>query len=1044
VNLPKFAVERKSLVLAAATLALFWSLANAFTMQRREDPGTEQRLTEIVSTYPGATAENVEQLITRKVEDSLRSVEHVKHVTGVSRPGISVVTVDFDDEMTHADGPLRELRDKLDDLRGALPAGTSGPAVDDDVWKTYPMLVGVSADGLNERQIRDVAKHLADSLANLPDVGKADLTGAQEQEVDVDLDTRALGLYGITAPDVANAIAGANALVPSGTLALGDRIAQVNPSDGLHGARGVANVAVANLMGRPIRVGDVATVRTGYPDPPDEIVRVNGKRGVVIAIQAKATSSVTALGPEVEGALARAKANWPAGIDYALIANQPKTVDDRVADFFLNLVLGVAVVTLLVALLMGLRNGLLVGTTVVLSIALTFGVMPLLHVDINQISILSLIIALGVIVDAGIVAIDNIERLLQAGVARREAAWRGVQELWFPLMTSTLVAMTSFLPFRLMGGSVGDFVRDLAVVTTIALGASLAVAYFITPILGEWFAVAARPEDGRRGLGTAVRRLFDRLLAAMQRGYVPLATTAMRIPLATVGVVMLALGLAVATIPRLGVQFFPSADRNQFFIDVTAPDGTDVRATEKLVAKIERLVRAHGGVSAVGSFVGHGAPRFYYNVIAEQQRPNYAQLIVDTVDVPSAARLIPALRDEIAANVGGARIDVKPLEQGPPVGAPIQLRLASERAADLPAIAATLRERLRAIPGATAVRDSLGEPTTRLDLAIDSDRAAQAGVTDAAVQQVTALAYGGTTATRIREADRQTPVVVRLPPAMRADGSALAGMSVRASSGRAVALAEFGTLRLGTQTSVTTYYDGFPTVVISADVDGRLASEVLADFKVAAARVALPPGVTLTYAGEDEQTTKSFRNLAIAGGIGLLLNQTILLWEFRKLRLSLVILAAVPLGLIGAVSGLAVTGNHFGFVASLGLASLGGIVTNHTIVLFEYANRELQRDPALGMERALIFAGTKRLRPILLTIVTSIAGLLPLAFSTQSLWKPFCWVVIFGLAGSMLMTLVAIPAIYRLVAGRKQADSATARASESKLARRGRTLAGET
>jgi multidrug efflux pump subunit AcrB len=504
----------------------------------------------------------------------------------------------------------------------------------------------------------------------------------------------------------------------------------------------------------------------------------------------------------------------------------------------------------------------------------------------------------------------------------------------------------------------------------------------------------------------------------MQRGYVPLATTAMRFPLVTVGIVVLALGVSVATIPRLGVQFFPSADRNQFFIDVTAPDGTDVRTTERIVARVEGLVLAHDGVAAVGSFVGHGAPRFYYNVLAEQQRPNYAQLIVDTVDVRAAARLIPALRAEIGAHVGGARIDVKPLEQGPPVGAPIALRLSSERAADLPPVVAALREKLRAVPGAVSVRDSLGEPTTRLGFAIDPEREAQAGVSDASVRQLAALAYGGTVATQIREADRQTPVVVRLPAAMRTGAGALAGMSVRGAAGNAVPLAELGTLRLGTQTSVTTYYDGYPTVVLSADVDGRLASEVLADFKKAAADVPLPPGVRLAYAGEDEQTIKSFRNLAIAGGIGLLLNQTILLWEFRKLRLSLVILAAVPLGLIGAVTGLAVTGNHFGFVASLGLSSLGGIVTNHTIVLFEYANRERDHDPSMTMERALIVAGTKRLRPVFLTVVTSIAGLLPLAFSTQSLWKPFCWVVIFGLAGSMLMTLVAIPAIYRLTAGR--------------------------
>jgi multidrug efflux pump subunit AcrB len=1015
-NLPKFAVERKSLVVAAAVLAIFWSLSAAFTMQRREDPGTEQRQTEVVTVYPGATTENVEQLVTKKIADDLRGVQHVLHVTGVSRPGISDITVEFDDEMAHAEGPLRDIRDHLADLRGDLPAGIQGPQVIDDVWKTYPIVLGVTGNGLDPRQLRDIAHRLADKLASLPDVGLVEEIGEQQQQIAVDVDTRALSEYGFAPGDLAAAVAAKNALIPSGTLALGGRIAQVDPGDAPRDVADVAAIPITAADGRVVRVGDVARVSVAYPDPPAELVRVNGRPAVALAIQAKETSSVTTLGPEVDEALKSARAQWPAGVAVSRIADQPRTVDERVADFFLNLILGVAIVTVLVAFLMGLRNGLIVGATVVLSMVLTFGAMPFVHVDINQISILALIIALGIIVDAGVVSIDNVERLLRAGVPRTEAAWRGVHELWFPLLTSTLVAMSSFLPFRLMGGSIGDFVRDLAVVTTLALAASLLVAYFLTPILAERFAVAATTTGS--GPAARVRAAFDGALAALQRAYVPLAEGAMQRPLLAVGAVAVALGAAVFALPRLGVQFFPAADRPQFFVDVSAPDGTDIRATEAIVKRIEARIARQPGVTAYGAFVGRGAPRFYYNVLSEQPKPSYAQILVDTVDAPAARRIVPELREAVAA-IPGARIEVKQLEQGPPVGAPIQVRLTATDPDALPAVAAHLRDALHAIPGATAVRDSLGFPTTKLDVAIDRDRASVAGVSDAAVAQLLALAYGGQTATEVREPDRQTPVVVRLPPALRRDAGALAGTAVRTNDGRRVPLGEFATVRLATQTSTTTLRDGLPTVTVAANVVGRLPSEVLADFRRAADGVALPPGVRLTYAGEDEQTTKSFRNLLIAAVIGLLVNQIILLWEFRQLRLSLVILSAVPLGLIGAVVGLAVTGNHFGFVASLGLASLGGVVTNHTIVLFEYAKREREHDPALDMQRALIAAGTKRLRPILLTVVTSIAGLLPLAFSTQTLWKPFCWVVIFGLAGSMLMTLVAIPAIYRLaVAGK--------------------------
>ncbi|MDB5092065.1 MAG: acriflavin resistance protein [Candidatus Eremiobacteraeota bacterium] len=1004
-GLPAFALRRKSLIIAGLVLAIFWSLYSGVTMQRREDPGTTQRQTAIVTSFPGATTHDVEELVTKKIADAMRGVTHVEHVEGTSRPGISEVQIVFDDVIDQAGPVLRDVRDHLDDVKAQLPAGVD-PAIVEDAWKTYPIVVGVSQEGATPRELRDVAKRLGDRLSRLPDVGFVKLIGEQVQQLDVELDVAALQRYALTASDVVAALQVRNALVPAGSVAVGGRLAQVDPSSPLHGIADVAATSVRSVGGRAVRVGDLARVAAAYPDPPRELVRVDGKPAIAIAVQAKETSSLTDLGPEVRAALDRERAGWPAGTHAALIADQPRTVDDRVADFALNLMLAVAVVTGLVALFMGLRNGILVGVTVVLTIVLTFGVIRFLSVDINQISVLALIISLGIIVDAGIVAVDNIEHRLRAGDDRTTAASRGVGDLWMPLLTSTLVAMSSFLPFRLMGGGIGDFVRDLAVVTAVSLAMSLVVAYLVTPILGEWFA-ASSTRAGRRSL-------FDRLLDALRARYVPLATASLHRPWITVALAVSAVAGAVLWMPHLGVQFFPSADRAQFFIDVNAPDGTDIRTTSAIAERIETVVRAQNGVTAVGTFVGAGAPRFYYNVLQQQPKPSFAQILVDTADIASANRLVKALGPQLHAAVPGARIDVKKLEQGPPVGAPIQLRLQGEDPAALASAAAVLREQLAAIPGTAAVRDSLGQPTTTLAAHVDPARVAQTGASAADVQRLVALAFGGVEATRIRESDRQTPVDVRLPAALRQDAAAFGALAVPTAAG-AVPLAEIASLAPATQVSLATYRDGSPTVTVLADVQGRLASEVLSDFRHSAQTASLAPGVRLTVAGEDEQTTKSFRNLLVAVIVGLLLNQMILLWEFRTLRLSLVVLSAVPLGLVGAVAGLALTGEHFGFVASLGISSLGGIVTNHAIVLFEYAKREMEAGEP--MERALILAGTTRLRPILLTVVASIAGLLPLAFSSQTLWRPFCWAVIFGLAGSMLMTLVAIPAIYRIVAG---------------------------
>lgn len=1009
--LPRFALTRTSLVLAIFALALIWSIISAFTMQRREDPGTAQRQTEVVTLWPGATSENVQELITRKIADDLRSVGHVDHVEGISRPGISDVTVIFDDALTDADGPLRDVRNHLADLAPQLPQAISGPLIVPHYWETTPMIVGISARGYSNRDLRDVAKHLADGLSRLPDVASVDLVGEQQRQVDVDVDLQKLAAYGMTASDISAAVAGRNTIVPDGTVSQSGRLLQVHPQTALADAADVAATLLPNADGRTVRLADIANVHDGYPDPPAEIVHVNGAPGIALAIRLKDTSSVTDLGPSVKAFLAQAQQQLPSAVAIDLIADQPQTVRERVSDFMVNLGIAMLVVTGLVSLFMGLRNGLLVGATVLFSTLLTLGVMPLLHIDINQISILALIISLGIIVDAGIVAVDNIEHLLREGASRFDAAWRGVGELWFPLLTSTLVAMSSYVPFRMMGGGIGDFVRDLGVVTSISLVMSLLVAYFITPILGRAFAVRSDESGGGR-----VAQAFDRLLDRTRALYVPMARRALAHPRTTVGIAAVAVVISVMAIPRLGVQFFPAADRNQFFIAVNAPEGTDIYQTQRLVDRVDALLSRTAGVTTWGSFIGRGAPRFYYNVLSEQPKPSYAQILVDTRSVADANRLVPQLQRDIDASIPGARIEVRKLEQGPPVGAPLQLRLLGDNRTSLADASQRLQRVLRGTPGIVDVRDSLGVASSTLGVSIDAQRAATAGVNEASIADALALAYGESAVTQIRESDRQTPVVLRLPRALRDDPQSALSIPVRNNAGQSVPLGEIATVGLSAQTSAIADRDQSNEVIVYADVNGVLASDALAAFKSKAASVGLPPGVRISYAGEDEQTSKAFTNLFVALFVGLMINQIVLIWEFRKVRLSLIILAAVPLGLIGAVFGLAVTGNHFGFVAFLGIASLGGIVTNHTIVLFEYAQRELQSGHA--MQDALIIAGTKRLRPILLTVGASIAGLLPLAFSTQTLWRPMCWAIIFGLLFSMLMTLVAIPALYRLVSGK--------------------------
>ncbi|HZV79236.1 MAG TPA: efflux RND transporter permease subunit [Candidatus Binatus sp.] len=1013
-NLPRFAVTHKSLILVALTLVLVWSISSAFSMQRREDPGTVQRVTQIITIWPGASTHNVEELVTKKIADDLRGVAHVDHVTGTSKVGVSSIFVDLDDYVNERTGEiaLREIRNHLDDLRGQLPAGIQGPTIVPHFWDTYPVVLGVTAPGFSARELRDIAKKIGDDISRLPDVGEVQMVGDQEQQVNVDLDVRRLADYAVSPLDVTNALARRNALMPGGTAQIGGRAASVTAPDTLQNAQDVADTTVTTIDGRTVRVGDLATVQLGYPDPPDELVRVRGKPAVALAVMARATSSVTQLTPEIRPLVARELARYPAGVHVTFIADQPTTVDKRLFDFTANLALGIVFATVLVALFMGLRNGLLVATTIVLSIVLTLGVMPLLSIDLQQISIISLIIAIGMVVDAGIVAVDNIERLLAQGVERQTAAWQGVSQLWFPLLTSTLVGMSSFVPFLLLGGGVGNFVHDLGLVVAISLSMSLLVAYFVTPIIGEWFAIPAG-EGTRNRVLRWIETSFERLLETLRRLYQPVAHFALRHAWQTAAAALLLVILAGAYVPRLGQQFFPPADRSQFIINVTAPDGTDLYTTLRYVEQVESVLDGHDDITSYAAFVGHGAPKIYYNVIPEAPSTNYAQFVVNTKDVAAANRLIDTLRAQTQAQIAGARVDVKKLEQGPPVGAPIQIRLDGEDAHALALASAQVQSMLRGISGTFAVRDSAGTPSTKLAVNVDNARASLAGVDEQQVRALLALAYTGSTPGSIREEDRETPVVVRFPSGLRHDASALGAIPVRNAAGSAVPLSEVASVALDTDTGLATVRDGQKIITVSAEVADRLPSAALADFRKAAKTLHLPTGVSLSYAGEDEQSSKSLRQLLMALLVGLMLNQLILIVEFRALRLSLVILSAVPLGLFGAVLGLGLTHSPFGFTAALGIAGLGGVVTNHTIVLFEYARRELEHGGSL--EEALIVAGKKRVRPILLTVVTSIVALLPLALAGGGLWPPFCWAIIFGLAGSMVMTLVAIPAIYRMV-----------------------------
>ena len=1013
-SLTRFAIRYRPVTytLLAALMAL--GLLAIFTLSRREDPDLQGRFVQIIALWPGSTAPQAEELLADKLERTLLEIEDIKTVKSTSRPGIVVLQAECSDQ-THDIKKFRdELRDRISDVRPNLPAGVLSVEVNDRFADTAAVILGVTREGATDRQREDAAKKVRDHLRTLRDVAQADLIAPRQERITVALSSLKMAQRAITPAQVSAAIAQRNILpVTGGSVALGASRFSIQPTGNLADYRELENFVIAAPDNSPVYLRDIADITRGYADPPDFLFRVNGRPAVGVSVTMRKGYNITALGDEVEAKLKTLKAELPAA-EFTRINDLPRSVVGRIAEFNENLLSGVLLIIAVLYLFMGLRSALIVGVMLPITILGTFALMLLFGRDIQQISITALIIALGLVVDNSIVVVDNVERKLSDGLEPEQAAIEGTDELRVPLLTSNLTTVASFAPLLLLSGGVGEFVRDLGVVTSLSTLISLLLNLTIMPLLALRFLRSAR-EDRPNRLRRAVLHLVDRF----RDGISALAEQGLRRARLTVGLGVFGLIVAMAIIPRLGLQFFPSAVRNQFTIDVFLPEGRDIRETERVAAKVEAIVRRQAGVESFAAYIGQGGPRFYYNMNPEPPTANYAQIIVNTDASERARPMIAAIQQDASKTITEARVTARSLEQGPPVGAPIAIRVSGERIGDLREVGDKIRAVLNRTPGASSVYHSYGEIPLTLNVAVNEDRARLAGLAAADIAQAARQGFSGETASYLREGDKEIPIQIRLEPSERDSPQSLADMQIPTSGGGSVALREVAALSLAPQEARIERRNHVRTLTVSAFSDGtRLPSQILADAQREIKNLTLPTGVAIGYGGEQEEVGKSFTELLLILGLTVVANLLIVVWEFNSFRAALTILAAIPFSLTGAIFGLWMMGLPFGFMAFLGITALGGVVTNHAIVLFEYALRE-QRE-GVSLDRALLDAGTRRLRPILLTVLLSIFGVLPQAVNGGTLWPPLAWSLIFGLLMSLALTLVLIPSLYKALTPRRR------------------------
>jgi multidrug efflux pump subunit AcrB len=893
-------------------------------------------------------------------------------------------------------------------------------------------VAAAAGDKYSYRELKDFADLIKRTLLTVPIVAKVQVAGVLPERIYLDYSQERLASYGIRPGRLSDLLSARNITLPGGVLEIGDKNLRIDPSGEFTSEREIGDVLVPVASGHgALYLRDIVDVIRAYESPPRFLNFFSRRmpdgswprtRAVTLSVQMRAGEQIDRFGLAVDAALEELEQRLPEDLILARTSDQPLQVEENIHLFMTSLYEAVALVVLVS--LVGFwewRSALLMALSIPLTLAMTFGIMHALGIDLQQVSIASLIIALGLLVDDPVVAGDAIKRSLADGRPPVVAAWLGPTKLATAILYATITNIVAYLPFLLLTGETGQFLYSLPIVIGASLVASRIVSMTFIPLLGYYLlrpkAEPTMEERRRQGFAAWYYRAGSWAIAHRWR-------------VLAGSLVFLALGGVLMS--RLKSQFFPKDLSYLFYVDVWLPEDAPLLATNRATAQAEEVIRevteeygkehaVKGGqprqvLESLTAFVGGGGPRFWMSVTPEQQQINYAQILVQVRDKHDTQNLIGPLQRALTARVVGANVDVRQLETGAPVGIPVSLRISGEDIPTLRRLAAEARDILRSHPDATRVRDDWGAESFAVRLKIDPDKANMAGVTNLDVAASSATAMNGYQVTTLREGDEQIPVLARMRMEERARLGDVQNLYVYSSQGtQKVPLQLVSRIEYGLETEKLQRRNQFRTITVSAFPDeGVLPSEVLGPLmpKVRALERSLPPGYRLEIGGEYEEQVKGFGELALVMAISAIMIFLALVIQFKHAIKPFLVFAAIPYGMVGAVAALWVMGAPFGFMAFLGIASLVGVIVSHVIVLFDFI--EEKHGEGEPLEQALLDAGIMRLRPVLITVGATVIALFPLAAHGGPLWEPLCFAQIGGLTVATVITLLLVPVLYAI------------------------------
>nr|WP_219628010.1 efflux RND transporter permease subunit [Stenotrophomonas maltophilia] len=1036
-NLSEWALANRPLVLFAM---LAFALIGAWSYKhlgQSEDPPFTFKAMVVRTLWPGATAEQVSRQVTEPIEKALMNTGEYEFIRSYSRPGESQVIFMARDSLRSKQIPdlWYQVRKRVGDIRATLPREIVGPFFNDEFGDTYGNIYALTGKGFDYAVMRDYADRIQLELQRVPDVGKIDLVGLQDEKVWIELSNTRLATLGVSMQQVQQALADQNAVTGTSFFETATDRVQLRVTGQFNDIEAIRQFPI-RAGERTVHLGDIAEVKRGFADPASPKMRFMGEEAIGLAVAMKDGGDILKLGANLDAEFERLQKTLPAGMQLRKVSDQPQSVEESVGEFVQVLTEAVVIVLLVSFFSLGLRTGLVVGVTIPLVLAMTFFVMHYFDIGLHKISLGALVLALGLLVDDAIIAVEMMATKMEQGYDRLRAASFAWESTAFPMLTGTLITAAGFLPIATAASSTGEYTRSLFQVVTIALVVSWIAAVLFIPYLGDkmlpdlfnpqppkpgslsarWHAkrqqwadrypamanLIAPPQHGhdhdpyQRPFYRSFRRFLDTCLR--RRWWVIAATIALFI-----GSLML-----FRFVPQ---QFFPDSTRPELMVDIELAEGASLRSTQAQAEKLEKLLSSREGIANYVSYVGTGSPRFYLPLDQQLPATNFAQFVVLAKDIKSRESTRDWLLHEVIPKFPDVQMRVTRLENGPPVGYPVQMRISGEHIEKVQAIARQVEAKVRGNPHVMNVNLDWSEPSKVVRLVIDQERARALGVSSAQVSQFLSSSLAGQSVSVYREGNRQIEMLLRGPADERNQLELLSSLSMPTANGGSITLSQVATMEYGFEDGIIWHRNRLPTVTVRADIsDGMQPLDVVHQIlpTLDGIRAELPSGYLLETGGTVEDSARGQNSIKAGMPLFLVVVATLLMLQLRSFSRAAMVLVTAPLGIIGATLFLLLFRAPFGFVALLGTIALAGMIMRNSVILID----QIQQDIDAGHDRwhSIIDATVRRFRPIVLTALAAVLAMIPL--SRSAFYGSMAISIMGGLIVGTVLTLVFLPALY--------------------------------